>query len=198
MNKYVSMTDDELVSRYAKGENGAFASLLNRHNKRIFSYILFYVKDEDVANDIFQDTFFRAITVIRQHRYSANDKFFSFLCRVAHNLIIDYFRSRKSENQVGEECLDYANVLQQADLQDSNVEDKLVAAQILRDVKRLMNELPESQREIVRMRFYENLSFKEIAELTNISINTALGRMRYAIMNMRRMAEENHLALELR
>ena len=188
MNKYVSMTDDELVSRYANGENEAFASLLNRHNKRIFSYILFYVKDEDVANDIFQDTFFRAITVIRQHRYSANDKFFSFLCRVAHNLIIDYFRARKSENQVGEECLDYANVLQQADLQDANVEDKLVASQILRDVKKLMNELPDTQREIVRMRFYENLSFKEIAELTNISINTALGRMRYAIMNMRRMA----------
>jgi RNA polymerase sigma-70 factor (ECF subfamily) len=197
MNKYVSMTDDELVSRYASGENEAFASLLNRHNKRIFSYILFYVKDEDVANDIFQDTFFRAITVIRQHRYSANDKFFSFLCRVAHNLIIDYFRARKSENQVGEECLDYANVLQQADLQDANVEDKLVASQILKDVKKLMNELPDSQREIVRMRFYENLSFKEIAELTNISINTALGRMRYAIMNMRRMAEENHLALEV-
>ncbi|MBQ1835534.1 MAG: sigma-70 family RNA polymerase sigma factor [Paludibacteraceae bacterium] len=197
MNKYVSMTDDELVSRYANGENEAFASLLNRHNKRIFSYILFYVKDEDVANDIFQDTFFRAITVIRQHRYSANDKFFSFLCRVAHNLIIDYFRARKSENQVGEECLDYANVLQQADLQDANVEDKLVASQILKDVKKLMNELPDSQREIVRMRFYENLSFKEIAELTNISINTALGRMRYAIMNMRRMAEENHLALEV-
>ena len=197
MNKYVSMTDDELVSRYANGENEAFASLLNRHNKRIFSYILFYVKDEDVANDIFQDTFFRAITVIRQHRYSANDKFFSFLCRVAHNLIIDYFRARKSENQVGEECLDYANALQQADLQDANVEDKLVASQILKDVKKLMNELPDSQREIVRMRFYENLSFKEIAELTNISINTALGRMRYAIMNMRRMAEENHLALEV-
>lgn len=197
MNKYVSMTDDELVSRYANGENEAFASLLNRHNKRIFSYILFYVKDEDVANDIFQDTFFRAITVIRQHRYSANDKFFSFLCRVAHNLIIDYFRARKSENQVGEECLDYANVLQQADLQDANIEDKLVASQILRDVKKLMNELPDTQREIVRMRFYENLSFKEIAELTNISINTALGRMRYAIMNMRRMAEENHLALEV-
>ena len=197
MNKYVSMTDDELVSRYANGENEAFASLLNRHNKRIFSYLLFYVKDEDVANDIFQDTFFRAITVIRQHRYSANDKFFSFLCRVAHNLIIDYFRARKSENQVGEECLDYANVLQQADLQDANVEDKLVASQILKDVKKLMNELPDSQREIVRMRFYENLSFKEIAELTNISINTALGRMRYAIMNMRRMAEENHLALEV-
>ncbi|MBE6322041.1 MAG: sigma-70 family RNA polymerase sigma factor [Bacteroidales bacterium] len=197
MNKYVSMTDDELVSRYANGENEAFASLLNRHNKRIFSYILFYVKDEDVANDIFQDTFFRAITVIRQHRYSANDKFFSFLCRVAHNLIIDYFRARKSENQVGEECLDYANVLQQADLQDANIEDKLVASQILKDVKKLMNELPDTQREIVRMRFYENLSFKEIAELTNISINTALGRMRYAIMNMRRMAEENHLALEV-
>lgn len=197
MNKYVSMTDDELVSRYANGGNEAFASLLNRHNKRIFSYILFYVKDEDVANDIFQDTFFRAITVIRQHRYSANDKFFSFLCRVAHNLIIDYFRARKSENQVGEECLDYANVLQQADLQDVNIEDKLVASQILKDVKKLMNELPDSQREIVRMRFYENLSFKEIAELTNISINTALGRMRYAIMNMRRMAEENHLALEV-
>lgn len=191
------MTDDELVSRYANGENEAFASLLNRHNKRIFSYILFYVKDEDVANDIFQDTFFRAITVIRQHRYSANDKFFSFLCRVAHNLIIDYFRARKSENQVGEECLDYANVLQQADLQDANIEDKFVASQILKDVKKLMNELPDSQREIVRMRFYENLSFKEIAELTNISINTALGRMRYAIMNMRRMAEENHLALEV-
>ena len=197
MNKYVSMTDDELVSRYANGESEAFVSLLNRHNKRIFSYILFYVKDEDVANDIFQDTFFRAITVIRQHRYSANDKFFSFLCRVAHNLIIDYFRARKSENQVGEECLDYANVLQQADLQDANIEDKFVASQILRDVKKLMNELPDSQREIVRMRFYENLSFKEIAELTNISINTALGRMRYAIMNMRRMAEENHLALEV-
>jgi RNA polymerase sigma-70 factor (ECF subfamily) len=190
------MTDDELVSRYANGENEAFASLLNRHNKRIFSYILFYVKDEDVANDIFQDTFFRAITVIRQHRYSANDKFFSFLCRVAHNLIIDYFRARKSENQVGEECLDYANVLQQADLQDANVEDKLVASQILKDVKKLMNELPDSQREIVRMRFYENLSFKEIAELTNISINTALGRMRYAMINLRRMAQHRDLYLD--
>ena len=197
MNKYVSMNDEELARRYATGESEAFVSLLNRHNKRIFSYILFYVKDEDVANDIFQDTFFRAITVIRQHRYSANDKFFSFLCRVAHNLIIDYFRARKSENQVGEECLDYANVLQQADLQDANVEDKLVASQILKDVKKLMNELPDSQREIVRMRFYENLSFKEIAELTNISINTALGRMRYGTMNMMRKDEEKQKGLEV-
>ena len=197
MKTFANRTDEELALLYTAGNNKAFDELLARNQQKLFNYIQFVVRDYEMANDIFQDTFFRAITVIRQHRYSANDKFFSFLCRVAHNLIIDYFRARKSENQVGEECLDYANVLQQADLQDANVEDKLVASQILKDVKKLMNELPDTQREIVRMRFYENLSFKEIAELTNISINTALGRMRYAIMNMRRMAEENHLALEV-
>ena len=198
MKKYASVTDDELVSMYAMGDNDAFAALLARHNKRVFSYILFYVHDEDVANDIFQDTFIRAITVIKQGRYTASDKFFSFVCRIAHNLVIDYFRIGSNMNQVTEDCLDYPNASSVIDFYDESIEDKVVAGQILEDVKKLMKKLPESQREIVRMRFYENLSFKEIAESCNISINTALGRMRYALINMRRMAEESNMTLEFK
>lgn len=193
------LTDDELVGRYAGGDNNAFGTLLARHEKKIFGYILFYVHDDDTANDIFQDTFIRAIDVIRNGKYKATGKFFQFLCRIAHNLIIDHFRNTQNDSYTTKN--DFIDNIDSDfeegghQLTEDNVEDKIIEAQILEDVKKLLMHLPEEQQRIVRMRFYEELSFKEIAENENISINTALGRMRYAIINMRNMVEKEDIKL---
>lgn len=189
-------TDEQLVTAYANGDNEAFDILLRRYEDRIFTYIINIVKNKDVADDVFQETFVKAIATIRQGRYTDNGKFSAWLMRIAHNLIIDFYRQEKSENTVSadqEEC----NVLNRRDLSEENVEDLLVTSQIHTDVRRIMEALPESQKEVINMRFYRNMSFKEIAEATSVSINTALGRMRYAIMNMRRIAAENNIALAI-
>lgn len=190
------LADDQLVSAYAKGDNSAFDELLSRHQSRLYSYILHIVKDEDLANDLFQETFVKAIMTIKQNRYNEAGKFSAWISRIAHNLIIDYFRQEKSENTVSADDED-ANLLNRKDLCDDNIEDMLVVDQIHADVKRLVDALPDSQREVLVMRYYKDMSFKEIAEATNVSINTALGRMRYAILNMRRIAEENRITLTL-
>ncbi len=190
------LADDQLVSAYAKGDNSAFDELLSRHQSRLYSYILHIVKDEDLANDLFQETFVKAIMTIKQNRYNETGKFSAWISRIAHNLIIDYFRQEKSENTVSADDED-ANLLNRKDLCDDNIEDMLVVDQIHADVKRLVDALPDSQREVLVMRYYKDMSFKEIAEATNVSINTALGRMRYAILNMRRIAEENRIILTL-
>lgn len=190
------LADDQLVSAYAKGDNSAFDELLSRHQSRLYSYILHIVKDEDLANDLFQETFVKAIMTIKQNRYNESGKFSAWISRIAHNLIIDYFRQEKSENTVSADDED-ANLLNRKDLCDDNIEDMLVVDQIHADVKRLVDALPDSQREVLVMRYYKDMSFKEIAEATNVSINTALGRMRYAILNMRRIAEENRIILTL-
>ena len=179
-----------LVSEYRFGNNSAFEVLLNRHKERVFNYIYNIVKNRDLSDDIFQETFFKAITTIRQGGYSDNGKFASWLTRIAHNLVIDHFRKASADKVVSNDDEMHQNVYSAAALYDNNVQDTMVYEDTLNELESIMNELPEAQREIVYLRFYKNLSFKEIADMKKISINTALGRMRYAIMNMRKMAGE--------
>lgn len=190
----VALPDESLVAKYASGCNEAFDVLLRRHQSRLFSYILSVVKNRDMADDIFQDTFVKAIMTIRQGRYSESGQFFSWLTRIAHNLIIDTFRQAKAENVVSADAGE-TDVLNRRELSEGNIEDHLASVQIDCDVRRLVAALPDNQREVLEMRYYRDMSFKEIADQTNVSINTALGRMRYAIINMRRLAERNHIAL---
>jgi len=196
MVNMLSMNDEQLVKAYAQGDNEAFDTLLQRHQARIYNYILRIIKNEDVANDIFQDTFVKAITNIRKGRYTDTGKFPAWISRIAHNLIIDYFRQEKSENL--QSCdIEEIDLLNRKELSEATVEDFLIHEQIQDDVRMLIDELPESQREVLKMRYYGNMSFKEIAEVTGVSINTALGRMRYAILNMRRIALEKDIILNV-
>lgn len=194
MTYHSNHTDEQLVKAYALGDNEAFDSLLRRHQDRVFTYILRTVKNEDIANDIFQETFVKAIQTIKQGRYTENGKFPAWITRIAHNLIIDYYRQEKSENQQSSD-LDDVDILNRRDLSEATIEDIMIAEQIIADIKYLIEELPTLQREVLKMRYYRNLSFKEIAELTGVSINTALGRMRYAIINLRRIANEKNIQL---
>ena len=189
------MTDEELVELYIENVNDAFDVLLLRHKSKIFSYIYHAVRDRDTANDLFQETFIKAITTIKQGRYLEKGKFIAWITRIAHNLIIDYFRRERNENTISNEetGIDLFNNLK---LCDKSIEDCMVREQVFTDVTRLMDHLPENQREVLRMRYFEDLSFKEIADNTGVSINTALGRMRYAILNMRKLAEENKILLD--
>lgn len=196
MQEYIKLADDELVKLFARGDNKAFDTLLKRHQTRVFSYIYSIVKNRDVADDLFQETFVKAITTIKQQRYSEFGKFSAWISRIAHNLIIDYYRQEKSENLVSADDGE-VDVLNRKDLADINIEDVLVSEQIHADVRRIIEALPENQREVLLMRYYRDMSFKEIAEATEVSINTALGRMRYAILNMRRIADENNIVLTL-
>lgn len=196
MAKYVSMTDEQLVKAYAKGSNEAFDTLLRRHKERIYAYIFRIVKNEDIANDIFQETFVKAIMTIKQGRYTENGKFPAWISRIAHNLIIDYYRQEKSEN-VQSSDVEQLDILNRKDLCEATIEDLMVNDQICEDIKYLVSELPDLQREVLEMRYYRNMSFKEIAATTGVSINTALGRMRYAILNMRRIANQKAISLSV-
>ena len=190
------MTDEELALSYVRGNNQAFDLLLSRNQSKLFSYILFVVHEQDFANDIFQETFVKVITKLQEGRYIDSGKFSAWIMRIAHNVIMDWYRDNRAKNIVEtSDDNDLSNVTGN-DITGFNIEDRYVNEQVLRDVKRMMNLLPPTQREIVFMRFYQEMSFKEIAETTGVSINTALGRMRYAILNMRRMARKNKLSLE--
>ena len=196
MKNLAQLADDVLVKLYAEGNNGAFNVLLERYQDKVFSYILFVVRNQEVADDIFQDTFMKAIVTIQQGRYVENGKFQAWLTRIAHNLIIDFFRQTKNENCVSTDEVEY-DLFNDVKLTEANVETKMVHEQVLDDVKLLIEHLPQNQKEVVFMRYYQGLSFKEIAEVTGVSINTALGRMRYALLNLRRLAvkKELHLAI---
>ncbi len=174
------LSDETLVSLFAKGENSAFDELLQRHQNRIFSYILNIVKDKELADDLFQETFVKAIVTIKQGRYTENGKFLAWIMRIAHNLTIDFFRQEKQMAQVSCDNEDI-DILNRKELSEETIEDSIVRHQILADV----------------MRYYLNMSFKEIADATGVSINTALGRMRYAILNLRRIANEHHISLSV-
>lgn len=190
------MTDEQLVSMYAKGENTAFDVLLNRYKSSIHSYIYYIVRNRELTEDIFQETFVKVIMTIKQGRYTENGKFKAWITRIAHNLIIDNFRQERSENTLSNDEVE-VDLFNNIKLCDGTIEDSMVRRQVLSDVRKLVSHLPENQREVLEMRYYQDLSFKEIAEMTGVSINTALGRMRYAILNMRRMAEENKMELSL-
>lgn len=194
MEELLSMTDEQLVSLYANGKNEAFDVLIERHKCKLYAYIYHTVKDADASNDIFQETFVKAIMTINQGRYVENGKFSAWITRIAHNLIIDAFRQEKNENL--QSCdLEDVDILNRKELSEDTIEDELIINQIHADIRKLVKALPESQQEVLLMRYYKNMSFKEIADVTNVSINTALGRMRYAILNMRRIAEENNIVL---
>ena len=194
MCNLTKLTDGQLVAAYADGDNLAFDTLLMRYRQRLFSYIFQMVRDRDLADDIFQETFIKAITTIRQGRYNDMGKFSAWLYRIARNLVVDTFRSEKAECAISTDDVDY-NLLNRKDLAEDNIEDALVDIQIEQDLHRLVSLLPDEQRTVVDMRFYRDLSFKEIAEQTGVSINTALGRMRYAILNLRRMAKQKDVCL---
>ena len=196
MKIYNDKSDDQLISLYVDGTNEAFDELLERHKDRIYMYIYHAVKNEELADDIFQDTFVKAITTIKQGRYVENGHFPAWITRIAHNLIIDYFRQTKTENLQSTDD-DEVNILNRKELSAQTIEDDIITSQIHNDVKRLIKALPDSQREVLVMRYYKNMSFKEIADTTGVSINTALGRMRYAILNLRRIAEEHDIILTM-
>lgn len=190
------MTDEELVVLYSKGNNLAFDQLLTRHKNSLYNYIFFIVRNNELTEDIFQETFVKAIVTIKQGRYTESGKFKAWISRIAHNLIIDHFRQEKNENTVSNEDT-IVDLFNNISLCDSNIEDLLVKDQIINDVKKLISLLPQNQREVLEMRYYQDLSFKEISEMTGVSINTALGRMRYAILNMRKLIEDNQMTLTL-
>ena len=196
MNIYKDKSDEQLISLYVDGTNEAFDALLERHKDRLFMYIYHTVKNAELADDIFQDTFVKAIMTIKQGRYVENGHFPAWITRIARNLIIDHLRLERSEGTQSTDDTD-ANILNRKELSDTTIEDDLVTHQIHSDVRRLVRALPDNQREVLVMRYYKNMSFKEIADTTGVSINTALGRMRYAILNMRRMAEEHNIVLTM-
>lgn len=192
MDNMKSFTDEMLVKLYAEGNNEAFDVILSRYEKRLYSYILYFVRNNDVADDLFQETFVKAIVTIKHGRYTETGKFSAWLTRIAHNLIVDQFRDEKNENTVSNDEVS-TDLFNSTSLAEACVETQLISDETLSDVKGLMRELPDAQREVLHMRFYCDMSFKEIAQATGVSINTALGRMRYAILNMRRIACERHL-----
>ncbi len=196
MENLKQMTDDMLVALYLEGNNSAFDILLNRHQDRLFNYIYFLVRSREVAEDIFQETFVKAITTLQQGRYQNDGKFAAWVTRIAHNLVIDQFRIERNENAISNDEVEF-DLLNDAKLAEGTIENRMVNEQVLKDVRALIDELPDCQREVVFMRYYQDLSFKEISDITGVSINTALGRMRYAVLNMRRIAEEKCISLTL-
>ncbi len=191
-----SLTDEELALRYVAGNNRAFDELLRRNQSQLFTYILFVVRDRYVADDVFQETFVRAISKLQNNAYRANGKFGAWLTRIAHNVMIDLFRSQKHKNIISIED-DTLTQLSARALLANNIEAECINAQVLTDVKRMVDLLPPVQREVVFMRFYQQMPFKEIAERTNVSINTSLGRLHYAIRNLRKMARIYNISLQL-
>lgn len=196
MKNLCAMTDEELALAYIDGSDKAFDILLSRNQAKLYSYILFVVRDREQADDIFQETFAKVIVKLQERKYATTGKFSAWVMRIAHNVIMDLYREQRGGFIVEPTaCNDLSN-MEGSDLLVGNIENKYVNEQVLVDVKRMMNLLPEPQREVVFMRFYQEMSFKEIAEATHVSINTALGRMRYAVLNLRRMAKAHNMALQ--
>ena len=196
MDKLCKLSDEQLVKNYANGDSDAFDTLLARYLQKIYSYILFLVHDDEVADDLFQETFMKAIVTIRQGRYVESGRFSAWLTRIAHNLVIDKYRQDRNSNVISNDASD-ADLFNDASLSDITVEMKMITEQSLTDVGRLLKELPDNQKEVLYMRFYQDLSFKEIADATGVSINTALGRMRYGLINLRKMVSERGIVLEV-
>ena len=188
------LSDQVLLKQYLAGNQQAISELIERHSRRVRDYIHMMVKDRDVADDIFQETFIKAVRVIDDGRYTDNGKFLSWILRIAHNQVIDHFRAQKQTRAVSEAEAGY-DVLGTLRFAEKTVEDQMVGAQIESDVRALVELLPAEQREVVMMRYFGGSSFKEIAEQTGVSINTALGRMRYALINLRRMIREKNMIL---
>ena len=193
----MKLPDSRLIANYQNGNEQALATLIERHQRELFSFIFYKVLDEELANDFFQDTFIKIILKLKEGKYAEKDKFILWAKRIASNLIIDYFRVKSkyikvSDTSYEDEELSIFDIIKET---EDNIEDRLILNQIHTDLKNIMSLLPENQQEIIKMRFYDELTFKEIAELTNTSINTTLGRMRYALMNIRKIIAENKIVL---
>lgn len=191
-----NLADNELIEQFLSGNQEAIEVLILRHRKRVFGYILLMVKDYPNAEDVFQDTFIKVIHSLRQGKYKDSGRFVSWVMRIAHNLVIDHFRREKQQKTFSNEQYG-VDLFNSPRFSDQNCEEKMVFEQILDEVRELVDELPEEQREVVVLRHYAGLSFKEIADQTNVSINTALGRMRYALINMRKAMEKKNLELTI-
>ncbi len=189
-----SVSDQELVRRFIQGDQLSIEVLINRHKNKVFTYIILIVKNQQLAEDIFQDTFIKVIRSLKDGKYKDNGKFVSWVIRIAHNLTIDHFRKEKQISTYSNE--DYeADIFNSKKLADGTIEDILVENQIVHEVKQLIEYLPEDQKQVILLRHYGGLSFKEIAEQTGVSINTALGRMRYALINLRKLIDQKNLSL---
>jgi RNA polymerase sigma factor (sigma-70 family) len=187
-------TDQDLVKRFIQGDKSAIEILINRHKNRVFTYIVLIVRNQQLAEDIFQDTFIKVIKSLREGKYKDNGKFVSWVIRIAHNLTIDHFRKEKQINTFSNE--DYeTDIFNSRKLADQTIEDTLIENQIISEVRLLIDELPEDQKQVILLRHYGGMSFKEIAEQTDVSINTALGRMRYALINLRKLIDQKNLSL---
>ena len=194
MNNLNTMTDYELVTLYEQGNDSAFDFLLKRHQDYVYSYITFLVRAEDRAEDIFQETFTRAIIAIRSHKYQTTGKFSAWLIRIAHNLIVDQLRNDEEIRTTSKEDFP-RDITDSLRYSEGSLETKLIEQQNIETLRRLLSYLPETQREVIIMHFYENLTFREIAEKTNVSINTSLGRMRYALINLRKLIQKHQISL---
>ena len=192
--KLQQRSDQDLVKRFIQGDQASIEVLINRHKNKVFTYIILIVKNQSLAEDIFQDTFIKVIKSLKEGKYKDNGKFVSWVIRIAHNLTIDHFRKEKQINTYSNE--DYeADIFNSKKLSESTVEDIMVETQIIKEVRLLIDELPEDQKQVILLRHYGGLSFKEIADQTDVSINTALGRMRYALINLRKLIEQKNLSL---
>ncbi|HON19056.1 MAG TPA: sigma-70 family RNA polymerase sigma factor [Salinivirgaceae bacterium] len=188
------LTDYELIRLYLSGNEVAFEEIIERHKDKVYTYLLMLTKNKDLAEDLFQETFYKVVKSLREQRYQEDGRFIGWILRIAHNLVIDHYRRKKNMQLVTQEegKPDIFNKVKQY---DTPVEDSIISSQVSKKVRVLINQLPDEQREVVIMRHYLDMSFKEIAEVTNVSINTALGRMRYALINLRKMIDEHSLQL---
>ncbi|HPF51042.1 MAG TPA: sigma-70 family RNA polymerase sigma factor [Draconibacterium sp.] len=196
MFKLNSLDDNELVQRFIEGDQESLEILILRHKSRVFSYIVLIVKNQELAEDIFQETFIKVIRSLKKGRYIENGKFISWVLRISHNLIIDHFRKEKLKGTISNDSTE-VDIFNSQKFSDKTIEDEMVNTQILFEVKELIRELPEDQQQVIYMRHYMGLSFKEIADQTDVSINTALGRMRYALINLRKLIEKKNLTLTM-
>lgn len=194
MYKLNSLDDNQLVQRFIEGDQESLETLILRHKNRVFSYILLIVKNQELAEDIFQETFIKVIRSLKRGKYIENGKFVSWVLRIAHNLIIDHFRKLKLKGTISNDGTE-VDIFNSQKYSEATIEDEMINSQILNEVKDLIKELPEDQQQVIYMRHYMDLSFKEIADQTGVSINTALGRMRYALINLRKLIEKKNMTL---
>ncbi len=190
------MSDQQLIEQFLSGDKVSIEKLINRHRQKVFTYIVLVVKNQQLAEDIFQDTFIKVIRSLVDGKYKDNGRFVSWVIRIAHNLIIDHFRKEKQINTLSNDDYD-ADIFNSRKFSDQNVEDIMIKDQITSDVRQLIDELPDEQKQVILMRHYGGMSFKEIAEQTDVSINTALGRMRYALINLRKLLEKKNISLTM-
>ena len=188
-----NLSDQELVKNYINGDNSSFEVLLNRHKNRVFAFIMSKIKNKDLSEDIFQDTYVKVVNSLQKGKYNEEGKFLPWVMRIAHNLVIDYFRKQKKMQMIrSNNDFDIFDVIKDSKI---NADEKLIKDQIFSDLNSLIDKLPSDQKEVLKMRYFEELSFKKIAEHFDISINTALGRMRYALINLRALSKKHHVDL---